>query len=57
MSNDAGNFLRKMVKFVANPTTDWTELDGAGETDRASEFAKAEIKIRREGLSQDAAWR
>ena len=77
MSNDAGNFLRKMVKFVANPTTDWTELDGAGETDRASEFAKAEIKamierkrrndfvrkreldmlrkIRREGLSQDAA--
>jgi hypothetical protein len=77
MSNDAGNFLRKMVKFVANPTTDWTELDGANETDRASEFAKAEIKamierkrrndfvrkreldmlrkIRREGLSQDAA--
>jgi len=77
MSNDAGNFLRKMVKFVANPTTDWTELDGATEGDRASEFAKAEIKamierkrrndfvrkreldmlrkIRREGLSQDAA--
>jgi ABC-type transporter Mla MlaB component len=44
MSNDAGNFLRKMVKFVANPTTDWAELDAAGETDRESEYAKAEIK-------------
>ncbi len=44
MSNDAGSFLRKMVKFVANPTTDWAELDAAGETDRESEYAKAEIK-------------
>jgi len=44
MSNDAGNFLRKMVKFVANPTTDWTELDASGVDDRESEYAKAEIK-------------
>ena len=44
MSKDSGSFLRKVVRFVANPTTDWTELDGATEGDRASEFAKAEIK-------------
>jgi hypothetical protein len=44
MSNDAGNFLRKMVKFVANPTTDWAELDVPGVDDKESEYAKAEIK-------------
>jgi hypothetical protein len=44
MSNDAGNFLRKMVKFVANPTTDWTELDAPDIDDKESEYAKAEIK-------------
>jgi hypothetical protein len=44
MSNDAGNFLRKMVKFVANPTTDWAELDAPGIDDKESEYAKAEIK-------------
>ncbi len=44
MSNDAGNFLRKMVKFVANPTTDWAELDAPGLDDKESEYAKAEIK-------------
>jgi hypothetical protein len=44
MSNDAGNFLRKMVKFVANPTTDWAELDATDLEDKESEYAKAEIK-------------
>jgi hypothetical protein len=44
MSNDAGNFLRKMVKFVANPTTDWAELDAPDLEDKESEYAKAEIK-------------
>ena len=44
MSNDAGQFLRKVVKFVANPTTDWTELDAPVVDSRESEYAKAEIK-------------
>jgi len=44
MSKDAGNFLRKVVKFVANPTTDWAELDSPASDDRESEYAKAEIK-------------
>ncbi len=44
MSNDAGEFLRKVVKFVANPTTDWTELDAPVVDNRESEYAKAEIK-------------
>ncbi len=45
MSKDSGGFLRKVVRFVANPTTDWTELDApASEDDRESEYAKSEIK-------------
>jgi len=37
--------LRKVVRFVANPTTDWTELDApVSEEDRESEYAKSEIK-------------
>ena len=45
MSKDSGSFLRKVVRFVANPTTDWTELDApASEDDRESEYAKSEIK-------------
>jgi hypothetical protein len=44
MSKDTGSFLRKVVRFVANPTTGWSELDAplsdAGETD----YAKTEIK-------------
>lgn len=45
MSKESGGFLRKVVRFVANPTTDWTELDApASEDDRESEYAKSEIK-------------
>lgn len=45
MSKDSGGFLKKVVRFVANPTTDWTELDApASEVDRESEYAKSEIK-------------
>lgn len=45
MSKDSGSFLRKVVRFVANPTTDWTELDAPASTQEAeSEYAKSEIK-------------
>jgi ABC-type transporter Mla MlaB component len=44
MSKDAGQFLRKVVKFVANPATDWAELDAPAVDSRESEYAKAEIK-------------
>ena len=47
MSNDAGNFLRKVVKFVANPTTDWAELDAPASDHPESGYAKAEIVERR----------
>lgn len=45
MTKESGGFLRKVVRFVANPTTDWTELDApVSEEDRESEYAKSEIK-------------
>ena len=44
MSKDSGSFLRKVARFVANPTTDWSNLD-APPTDAAeSDYAKTEIK-------------
>lgn len=77
MSNESSSFLRKVARFVANPTTDWTALDTPSQEAAESEYAKTEIKamierkrrndfvrkreldmlrkIRREGLSQDAA--
>jgi len=44
MSKDAGGFLRKVVRFVANPTTDWNELDAPTAEAVESEYAKTEIK-------------
>lgn len=44
MSKDAGHFLRKVVKFVANPTTNWAELDSPELVNEENEYAKAEIK-------------
>jgi ABC-type transporter Mla MlaB component len=44
MSKDTSNFLRKVVKFVSHPATDWTELDSSATDNRESEYAKAEIK-------------
>jgi hypothetical protein len=45
MSNkDSGGFLRKVARFVANPTTDWTELDAPTAGSPESEYAKTEIK-------------
>jgi STAS domain len=77
MSKDPSSFLRKVVRFVANPTTDWADLDAPTPDSDGEDYAKSEIKamierkrrndfvrkreldmlrkIRREGLSQDAA--
>ncbi len=44
MSKESGGFLRKVVRFVANPTTDWTELDAPREDAGESDYAKTEIK-------------
>ena len=41
---DTTSFFRKVVKFVANPSTDWTELDAPVEDTRESDYAKGELK-------------
>jgi hypothetical protein len=37
-------FFRKVLKFAANPTTDWSDLASGGEESRENEFAKSELK-------------
>jgi ABC-type transporter Mla MlaB component len=44
MSKESGGFLRKVVRFVANPTTDWSELDAPSAEAIESDYAKTEIK-------------
>jgi hypothetical protein len=44
MSKESGGFLRKVARFVANPTTDWTELDAPRADAEESDYAKTEIK-------------
>ena len=41
---DTTSFFRKVVKFVANPTTEWAELATPTEEARETEFAKSELK-------------
>ncbi len=41
---DTTSFFRKVVKFVANPTTEWAELNAPPEDGRENEFAKGELK-------------
>ncbi len=41
---DTTSFFRKVVKFVANPTTEWAELGVPTEEARETEFAKGELK-------------
>lgn len=41
---DTTSFFRKVVKFVANPSTDWAELGTPTEESRESDFAKGELK-------------
>jgi hypothetical protein len=41
---DSSSFFRKVVKFVANPATDWAQLGAPNEDARESEYAKSELK-------------
>jgi hypothetical protein len=41
---DNDSFLRKVVRFVANPTTDWADLNARTEEVRETEYAKSELK-------------
>jgi len=41
---DSTSFFRKVVKFVANPATDWAQLSVSSEDARESEYAKSELK-------------
>lgn len=41
---DNTSFFRKVVKFVANPATDWAQLGTPTEEARESEYAKSELK-------------
>lgn len=41
---DNTSFFRKVVKFVANPATDWAQLSVSSEDSRESEYAKSELK-------------
>ena len=43
-SKDTTSFFRKVVKFVANPNTEWSELGVPTEEARETEFAKGELK-------------
>ncbi len=41
---DNESFFRKVVRFVANPATDWTELNTKQEDSRELELEKSELK-------------
>ena len=41
---DTTSFFRKVVKFVANPATEWAELDAPPEDLRNNDYAKGELK-------------
>jgi hypothetical protein len=41
---DNGGFLRKVVKFVANPATDWSDLADPSSGERETDLAKTEMK-------------
>jgi hypothetical protein len=43
-SKDTTSFFRKVVRFVANPTTEWTDLDVPQEDTREADYAKGELK-------------
>jgi len=44
MAENNPSFFRKVVRFVANPTTQWTELGQAPEDARELDLEKSELK-------------
>ena len=43
-SKDGDSFFRKVVRFVANPATDWTELNSRQDIPIEEDLAKSELK-------------
>jgi hypothetical protein len=43
-AKEGESFFRKVVRFVANPTTDWAEINSRQIESRESEYAKSELK-------------
>jgi len=43
-TKDGESFFRKVVRFVANPATDWAELSTPADEPRESGYAKSELK-------------
>ena len=41
---DTASFFRKVVKFVANPSTEWSEMGTPTDEARETEYAKGELK-------------
>ncbi|MFZ2651246.1 MAG: hypothetical protein WA210_14185, partial [Burkholderiaceae bacterium] len=41
---DSPSFFRKMVKFVANPSTEWAELTSRNDVERETDTAKSELR-------------
>ena len=41
MSKETGGFFRKVVRFVANPTTEWSSLETQEADAGESEYAKS----------------
>jgi len=41
---DGDSFFRKVVRFVANPATDWTELNSRQDSNIEEDLAKSELK-------------
>jgi len=41
---DSPSFFRKVVKFVANPATDWASIGATATDDTGTEIAKSELK-------------
>ncbi|HSC64819.1 MAG TPA: hypothetical protein VLD35_14355, partial [Caldimonas sp.] len=41
---DTTSFFRKVVKFVANPATEWAELELPTDESRENDYAKGELK-------------
>ena len=51
------SFFRKVVRFVANPTTDWTDLSSRQDDARELELEKSELKAMIERKRRKAAER
>src|SRR5437868_7521079 len=41
---DTSSFFRKVVKFVANPATEWSDLEPPSQEARETEFERSELK-------------